>query len=71
MFWFELSLMIFQSVIESVLQGLTKVGVFIDDIIIGGVDLTDCECKVHQVLSRLNEYNIKVNFDKSNFLLIP
>ncbi|XP_060862845.1 uncharacterized protein K02A2.6-like [Metopolophium dirhodum] len=58
---------IFQSVMENILRGVSKVQVYLDDIIICGSSRSECEENVNAVLERLNEYRVKVNFEKCQF----
>lgn len=58
---------IFQKTIEQILKGIPGVKVFLDDIKITGKSMTDHINNVNEVLSRLNQYNIKANIDKCEF----
>ncbi|KAL4088576.1 hypothetical protein QTP88_023665 [Uroleucon formosanum] len=49
---------------ENILQGVSKVQVYLDDIIICCSSSSECEENVNAVLKRLNEYRVKVNFEK-------
>lgn len=60
---------IFQSVIESILTGLDHVAPYLDDILIGGKDLSQCQQNLEDVLSRLEKYNVKLNVEKSEFFV--
>lgn len=56
---------IFQSVMDQVLAGIPRARAFLDDVLIGGKDRVECEQYVHEVLSRLETFNIKINLKKS------
>lgn len=58
---------IFQGVMDEVLKGLDNTVAYLDDILISGSSLEDCKIKTVKVFERLNEFNIKINFDKCNF----
>jgi len=55
---------IFQSVMDTILQGIEGVYVHIDDIVIVGNDLETVKGRLRQVLKRLQEYRVKVNYEK-------
>uniref|UniRef100_A0A2S2ND60 RNA-directed DNA polymerase n=1 Tax=Schizaphis graminum TaxID=13262 RepID=A0A2S2ND60_SCHGA len=52
---------------ENILTGLKNIQVYLDDIIISGKSVDDCKNKVWLVLGRLQEYRVKINFDKCQF----
>lgn len=58
---------IFQSVMDNVLLGISNVKCYLDDILIGATGKNECMNKLNEVLSRLNEHNIKVNLNKCEF----
>ncbi|CAG9827401.1 unnamed protein product [Diabrotica balteata] len=58
---------IFQMLMEQVLSGIDMTGVYLDDVIIAGEDLTDCKNNMLKVFERLNKYNIRINQNKSCF----
>lgn len=60
---------IFQQVMEQVLVGLKYVSVYLDDVLIAGIDFDDCCQKLHEVLNRLANANIKVNWSKCKFFV--
>jgi hypothetical protein len=60
---------IFQSVIESILVGIDLVAPYLDDILVGGKDLGSCKENLNKVMTRLNEYNVKLNVQKSEFFV--
>lgn len=60
---------LFQETMDKVLFGIKGVLCYLDDILIGGVDLNDCKEKVNQVMDRLNKYNVRVNERKCKFFL--
>jgi len=59
----------FQRIMESLLQGIPGVTVFIDDILISGVDKEDNLDKLDQVLTRLEEADMRLKRVKCSFLL--
>lgn len=59
---------IFQSVMDRILLGIDGVKCFIDDIIIGGVDVESCKERLFIVLERLNAHNVRINLEKCKFL---
>lgn len=61
--------MIFQKTIETILQGLDKTGVYIDDILTGGETFSECKDNLYKILERLNEYNVKINWQKCKFFV--
>lgn len=60
---------IFQQVMEQVLKDIEYVYVYLDDVLIAGKDLQDCQRKLELVLTRLEEANIKVNLEKCRFFV--
>ncbi len=59
---------IFQRFIESVLQGIPKVTVYIDDILVTGSTEDEHLKNLSEVLNRLEQAGLKVNNNKCNFL---
>lgn len=59
---------IFQSVMDQILKSLDNVFCYLDDILIGGVNESECKSKLFDVLSRLNKHNVRVNLEKCKFL---
>lgn len=57
----------FQRVMDEVLKGLEKVCCYLDDVLIGGKDKSECETRLLQVLNRLENHNIRVNLEKCKF----
>lgn len=55
---------IFQSVIDQVPLGIERVFCYLDDILIGATTREECERKLEEVLSKLIEYDIRVNVSK-------
>lgn len=53
-----------QSVIDKILHGLPGVFTYFDDILIGGKTVEECVERTRQVLKRLQEFNVNVNFSK-------
>lgn len=58
---------IFQSVMDRILQGITDVYCYIDDIIIKGETLSQCHETLVKVFQRLCKYNVRINWDKCKF----
>lgn len=58
---------VFQSSMDEILRGIKKSRNFIDDIILGGKGVEGCKEKLEEVLERLNQYNVKLNLEKSEF----
>lgn len=54
---------------DQVLHGLDNVVVYLDDVLISGTDLKDCQKKLYLVLERLARANIKVNLKKCKFFV--
>lgn len=54
---------------DNILKGLKQVRPYLDDILIGGRTLVECEENVKLVLSRLLEHNVKVNRSKCVFFV--
>ncbi|XP_031347132.1 uncharacterized protein K02A2.6-like isoform X2 [Photinus pyralis] len=59
----------FQAIMDQILQGIKNVGCYLDDVIIVGQSLEDCFRNVEIVLSRLDKFNVKVNFQKCKFFV--
>lgn len=60
---------IFQKTMDQILRGIEGVCCYLDDILITGNSLADCEKKVFEVFARLAEYNVKINHSKCQFFL--
>lgn len=58
---------IFQRSMDSILQGLSHVQCYIDDIIITGSNEEEHLCNLEEVLKRLSEYGIRVKQEKCAF----
>ncbi|XP_050521685.1 uncharacterized protein K02A2.6-like [Daktulosphaira vitifoliae] len=58
---------IFQSVMDQVLFKVENVFCYLDDILIGAIDKDMCKKKLDEVLTRLNEFNIRINLKKCKF----
>jgi len=58
---------IWQRVITEILQGISGIAVFYDDIIIQGSNLQENLARVKQVMNRLQDNNLRLNKDKCNF----
>lgn len=55
---------IFQSVMDTILEKLSGVCCYLDDVIISGKDEKECRERLYTVLRKLKEFKIKVNRDK-------
>jgi len=55
---------IFQSAVERIPQGLPGLFIYQDDVLIAADDKQACEDRTHQVLERLNSYNVQCRIDK-------
>ncbi|XP_039284325.1 uncharacterized protein K02A2.6-like [Nilaparvata lugens] len=60
---------IFQSTIDKILEGIENCAAYQDDVLIGGENHKSCEIVLNNVLSRLNEFNVKINTEKSEFFV--
>lgn len=58
---------IFQSLMDKVLLGIANVGCYLDDVIIAGRDVDDCQRTLERVLEKLSEYNLTLKFEKCKF----
>ena len=58
---------IFQKVMDQILAGVEGAVCYIDDILIYGNNLQECTKNLKEVLSRLRNYNFRVNLEKSKF----
>lgn len=61
--------LIFQQIMDEILKGLQDVFCYQDDIIIGGIDKKDCKEKLQEVMKRLNSHFVRINVNKSKFLV--
>lgn len=60
---------IFQMVMEQILGDMNKCAIYLDDILIGGTCYEECQLNLEKVLKKLNDYNVKVNMEKSEFFV--
>ncbi len=60
---------VFQRIIQKILNGLDFVKIYLDDILIHSKTMEDHEHHIKIVLNKLKEANVKINFDKSSFLV--
>ncbi|XP_050509696.1 uncharacterized protein K02A2.6-like isoform X1 [Diabrotica virgifera virgifera] len=58
---------LFQSVIDQILCGIQGVSVYLDDVLIAGSSLEHAKEILGKVLSKLSEFNVKLNVDKCRF----
>lgn len=54
----------FQKVMDEILKAVDKVGCYLDDVLVGGQDLEECENNLIKVLEKLENHNIRINFGK-------
>lgn len=59
----------FQSVMDTILRGLANTVCFIDDVLIGGKTMEEMINNLVAVIVRLNEYNVRVKFEKCQFFV--
>lgn len=60
--------MVFQRVMDQMMQGLEGVAVYLDDILVAGTDKDDCRRKLFKVLNRIQDYNVRINWEKCKLL---
>ena len=60
---------LFQEVISTILAGIEKVFIYLDDILPWGDTKEECLQVLHQVLARLEKYHVLLNVDKCKFLV--
>ncbi|XP_062698553.1 uncharacterized protein K02A2.6-like isoform X1 [Aedes albopictus] len=60
---------LFQQVMDQVLEGLDGVCCYLDDVLIAGKTFKECYDKLVQVLERLANANVRVNFKKCKFFV--
>ena len=58
----------FQEVISSILAGIENCFKYLDDILLWGETLEDCQQVLHQILTRMEKYHVKLNLNKCKFL---
>lgn len=59
---------IFQSIMDNMLVGMIKVRPYMDDILVGGDSIDECIYNTNMVFGKLQEYNVKANFNKCKFI---
>ena len=57
----------FQRHIDIVLQGLSNVAAYVDDIIIASPDITQHQQHLSETLARLNSHNLQIKLEKCRF----
>lgn len=62
---------IFQSLMDKILPGIVNVGCYLDDVILAGRDVDDCQRTLKGVLAKLSEYDVTLNLEKCKFLQSP
>lgn len=58
---------LFQSMMDKVLLGIPNVGCYIDDVIVAGQNVDDCQKTLERVLGKLSEYNITLSWKNASF----
>jgi hypothetical protein len=58
-----------QEVISSILAGIERNFIYLDDILLWGKIQEECLQTLHQVLAKLEEYHVTLNVKKSQFLV--
>ena len=59
---------IFQQQMEKILQGIPKVACYLDDVLVTGVDDTEHLSILQRVLSRLDEWGLRLKQNKCTFM---
>ena len=60
---------IFQQVMDCILKGISGVTCYLDDILIHGSSFDECHSRTVLVLTKLSEYNVKINSCKSQWFV--
>ncbi|XP_055604884.1 uncharacterized protein K02A2.6-like [Uranotaenia lowii] len=60
---------VFQNLMEKILKGIKNVNCYLDDVLIAGKTFEECLDKLIQVLNRLVNANISVNYNKCKFFV--
>ena len=60
---------IFQKTVDTILQGMSHVICYIDDILITGANLQEHLSNLEEVLKRLQEHGVRLHRDKCQFLV--
>lgn len=60
---------IWQRELEKILQGVPGITIFLDDIKVTAVNLEEHLVRLEQVFQRLQKYNVRINVEKSEFLV--
>jgi hypothetical protein len=55
---------IFQKIMEQILAGIENCVIYLDDILLCASDLKEMDKLLHNVFTRLNEFNVKINEKK-------
>ena len=59
----------YQCMMSQILVNIDGLFIYLDDILVSGDTLEECEQRLHSVFERLNHHNVHVNLDKSKFLV--
>lgn len=60
--------MIFQRVMDQIMQGLDGVAVYLDDILVYGISREESIQRLYKVFERLRSYNVRINWEKCKLL---
>ena len=60
---------IYQEVISSILAGIERTFIYLDDILSWGKTQEECLQTLHQILAKLEEHQVTLNEEKSQFLV--
>jgi len=58
----------FQKIITTILAGIENIFIYLDDILVWGSSVENCQRTLREVLERLEKYHIRLNLKKCQFL---